>query len=246
MLSVQSDTAAFSGHLRKARELSLQATESANSFGQKETAILLQLNRDWREAEFGYLQPAREDALSILRKIPSRQVQTFAAFVLARAGDNARAEAIADSLASQYPSDTLLNGYWLPAIRAAIEINRKNPARALADLQMASRTELGLAVPLAEQATLLIPVYVRGQAHLLLRQGPEAAAEFQKFFEYPGITANCLLASLAHLQLARAYVLQGDAAKAKAAYQDFFTQWKDADPDVPVLIAAKAEYAKLK
>jgi eukaryotic-like serine/threonine-protein kinase len=244
MLSILSDTAAFSGHLQKARELSLQSTESANSFGQKETAALLQLNRSWREAEFGYLQLAREGTLSVLRQMPSRQVQTFAALVLARAGDNARAEAIADDLARRFPTDTLLKGYWLPAIRATIEMNRKNPAGALKYLQMASHTELGLAVPLVEQATLLVPVYVRGQAYLLLRQGPEAAVEFQKFLDYRGATGNCPLASLAHLQLARAHVLQGDTAK--AAYQDFLTLWKDADPDIPILIAAKAENAKLK
>jgi len=246
MLSVQSDTAAFSGHLRKARELSFQAIESANSFGQKETAILLQLNRGWREAEFGYLQPAREDALSALRQMPSRQVQTFAALVLARAGDNPRADAIADELASRYPSDTLLKGYWLPVIRATIEMNRKNPTGALADLQTASQTELGLAVPLVEQAALLAPVFIRGQSYLLLHQGPKAAAEFQKFFEFRGIGANCLLASLAHLQIARAYAMQGDTSKSETAYQDFFTLWKDADPDIPVLVAAKAEYARLK
>ena len=245
MISAQSDTAAFSGHLRKAREVSLQATESANSFGQKEIAALLQLNRSWLEAEFGYFQPTREDALSVLRQMPSRQVQTFSALVLARAGDNARAEAIADDLASRHPSDTLLNGYWLPAIRATIEMNRKNPAGALANLQTASHLELGLAVPIVEQAALLVPVYIRGQAYLLLRQGPEAAAEFQKIFDHRGITANCSLASLAHLQIARAYAMQGDTAKAKAAYQDFLTLWKDADADIPVFIAAKAEYAKL-
>ena len=246
MLSAQSDTAAYSGHLRKARELSLQATESANSFGQKETAALLQLNRGWRDAEFGYIQPAREAALSVSRQMPSRQVQTIAALVLARAGDNARAEVIADDLASRFPSDTLLKGYWLPAIRATIEMNRKNPAGAVEYLRMTSQTEVGLAVPLVEQAVLLVPVYIRGQAYLLLRQAPEAAAEFQKFFEYRGVTTNCPLASLAYLQLARAYAMQRDTTKARAAYQEFLTLWKDADPDIPILKEAKVEYAKLQ
>jgi eukaryotic-like serine/threonine-protein kinase len=89
-------------------------------------------------------------------------------------------------------------------------------------------------------------VYVRGQAYLVLRQGREAAAEFQKFFEYQDVTANCPLAVLAHLQLGRVYTLQSDTAKARTAYQDFFALWKDADPDIPILKQAKAEYAKLK
>ena len=127
-------------------------------------------------------------------------------------------------------------------------MNRKNPTGALADLQTASQTEteLGLPIALVEQAALLAPVLIRGQAYLLLRQGPKAAAEFQKFFEFRGLGANSLFASLAHLQIARAYAMQGDTTKATTAYKDFFTLWKDADPDIPVLLAAKAEYARLK
>ncbi len=246
MLSYQSDTAAYSGHLQKARSLSLLATESANSSGQREASSLMQLNRAWRETEFGYFQPARQMAISATKQMPVRHVQAFAALVLARTGDNAEAQEIVDDLAHRYPADTQLNNYWLPSIRATIEINRKSPAKALTYLQSAAHAEVGLHEPFVEVAALFVPVYIRGQAYLLLRQGREAAAEFQKFSQYNGITANGPLAVLAHLQLARAYALQGDTSKAKAAYQDFLTLWKDADPDVPILKEAKAEYAKLQ
>jgi eukaryotic-like serine/threonine-protein kinase len=206
----------------------------------------MRLNRAWQEAEFGHFQRAREDAVPAMNRMPGRFVQALGALVLVRAGDNTRAQSIADGLGRRYSGDTVLNRYWLPTIRAAIAINRKNPARALGHLQVASHSELGLTAPFVEQAALLVPVYVRGQAFLLLRQGKEAAAEFQKFFDYRGATANCPLAALAHLQLGRAYAMSGDTSRARAAYQDFFALWKDADPNIPILQQAKAEYAKLK
>jgi tetratricopeptide (TPR) repeat protein len=146
-------------------------------------------------------------------------------------------------LARQFPTDALLNRYWLPTLRAAIEINRHNPGKAIDLLQAVAPYDLGEAPPLAGT---LYPVYIRGQAYLLLHQGNEAAAEFQKFLDHRGIVTSFPLGALAHLGLARAYVLQGDTAKAKTAYQDFLTLWKDADPDIPILKQAKAEYAKLQ
>jgi eukaryotic-like serine/threonine-protein kinase len=140
----------------------------------------------------------------------------------------------------------MIIGYWLPPIRAAIEINRSNPGKAAEILRLAIPYELGVPPPEVEFGGFLYAAYIRGQAYLLLRQGNEAGAEFQKFLEHRSIVANCFLAPLAHLGLARAYAMQGDSAKARAAYQDFQTLWKDADPDIPILKQAKAEYAKLQ
>jgi serine/threonine protein kinase len=242
-LSAQSDTEAYYGHLGKARELSRRAAEMAGHLGQKETAAEWLLDAALREAEFGNFGQAREKTTAALGLAPTRDIQTLAALAYARAGDSARAQKMADELANSWPMHTMLNGHWLPTIRATIEMNRAQPAAAIELLQAATVYELGSPVP---ESGTLYPVYVRGQAHLLSKHGSEAAAEFQKFPDHRGIVLNYPLGALAHLGLARAYVLQGDTAKARGAYQDFFNLWKDADPDIPILIAAKSEYAKLK
>jgi len=146
---------------------------------------------------------------------------------------------MAYDLEKKFPMDTLLNGFWLPTIRAAIEISDDNPDGAIKLLQAAVPYELAVGGD-------LYPVYVRGQAYLTLHKGTEAATEYQKFVDHRGIVLNSPLGALARLGLARAYAMQGDTAKAKAAYQDFLTLWKDADPDIPILKEAKAEYAKLQ
>jgi eukaryotic-like serine/threonine-protein kinase len=243
-LWAQSDTEAYFGHLRKARGLSGRPVEASRHNEQKESAAEWRMDSALREAEFGNPDRARQETTSALQLASTRDVQTLAALALARAGDTARARKMADELAREFPMNTVLNGYWLPTIRAAIEIERKNPTGAVELLQAASTYELGGPPPI--MSGTLYPVYVRGQAELLLHHGSEAAAEFQKFLDHPGIVLNYHTGALAHLGLARAYVLQGDTAKAKAAYQDFLTLWKDADPDIPILIAAKAEYAKLQ
>jgi len=166
------------------------------------------------------------------------------ALALARAGDSARAQKIADDLAQASPLNTLLNGYWLPAILASVEMIHKNPAKAIALLQSASSYELGSLPPLANGT--LYPVYVRGQAYLLLQRGGEAAVEFQKILDHRGIMLNQPIGALAHLQIGRAFAMQGDSIKARAAYQDFLALCKDADPEIPILKQAKAEYAKLQ
>ena len=147
-----------------------------------------------------------------------------------------------------------MQGYWLPSIRAAIELNAKNSAKAAEILKTAAPYELGQCQPF--QLGMMYPVYLRGQAYLLAHQANEAAAEFQKIIDHRGIVLNFPLGALAHLGLARTYSLQAQSAqgadavgastKARTAYQDFLTLWKDADSDIPVLIAAKSEYAKLK
>jgi len=164
---------------------------------------------------------------------------------LALAGDVPRAESITQKLTKSNPSHTLLNFYWLPTIRAAIELDRNNPEKALELLQAAFANELGTTVyPL--QLGSLFPAYVRGGAHLRRGQGADAAGEFQKFLDHRGIILNSPLGALARLGIARVYALQDDATKARTAHQDFLTLWKDADPDIPIYKQAKAEYAKLQ
>lgn len=245
-LSYQSDTEAFAGRLKSARELSNHAVESARRNDRKETAAEWQLNEALREAEFGNLALAAGQTTSALSMASNRGVQILAALALARAEDSPRAERIANELQKRFPLDTVINGYWLPTVRATIEINRSDPSKAIELLKAAAPYELGLVPSNLEFGALLYPAYVRGQAYLLLHEGSKATAEFQKFLDHRSLVANNPLFALAHLGVARAYVMQGDIAKAKVAYQDFLTLWKDADPDIPVLIAAKGEYARLK
>jgi len=163
---------------------------------------------------------------------------------LARAGDAAKAQVICRALQKDYPSDTQLRVYWLPVVKGAIQIAKGDWASAVAVLEEARPYELGAPGPFS--VGTLYPAYLRGQAYLQAHDGTAAAAEFQKFLDHRTLVLNFPLAALAHLQLGRAYVLQGDTSKAKAAYQDFLTLWKDADPDIPILKQAKAEYRKLQ
>ena len=244
LLSEQSDTEAYCGHLIKAREFSRRAAESARHADAKETAAMWQANAALREAEFGNSALARQDAAVALASGRGRGIEVLAALALARAGDVARAQKLANKLNREFPLNTIFQGYWLPGIRASIELNRKNPTGGIELLHATTSYELGEPEPLI--VGTMYPVYLRGQAHMLANQAKEAAAEFQKIIDHRGIVLNFPLGALAHLQLARAYSLQGDTAKSRAAYQDFLTLWKDADPDIPILIAAKAEYAKLQ
>jgi eukaryotic-like serine/threonine-protein kinase len=156
----------------------------------------------------------------------------------------AAAQKLAAELDKTFPLDTLVQRYWLPSMRAAIALERKDPSRAVELLKIASPIELGQ--PTAALTIFLCPAYLRGQAFLMLHDGNAAASEFQKFIDHRGLVVNFPWAAMARVGLARAYAMQGDTAKAKAAYQDFLTLWNDADSDIPVFIAAKAEYAKLK
>jgi len=246
LLSAQSDTEAFGGQLERAREHSQQAFELARRHDQKETAALWKMNAALREAEFGNAARAKEETASALALAPSRDVQTLAALVLARAGDLIQSQRMADDLESRFPSNTLLNHYWLPTIRAAIEANRGQPAKALEFLAGVVPYELGEPPPLAEVGAFLYPVYLRGQAYMFSRRPNEAAEEFRKFLDHRSIVANCPLGALARVRLARAYASQGDVVKSRAAYEDFFAVWKNADPTIPILRQAKAEYAKLQ
>ena len=245
-LSFQSDTEAFSGHLAKARELSQRAMDSAQRAGEKETAAKRDLNAALREAEFGNRAQARSLTSNALALSSARNARVLAALVLARIGDTDRAQKMADELQSQNPLNTKINFYWQPVILAAIQLSRKNPAKAIEMLDTTEPYELGVPGPLPEIGVLLYPAYLRGEADLMLHQGIAATAEFQKFLDNRSMVINSPLAPLARLELARAYVMQGHAAEAKAAYQDFLALWKEADVDIPLLREAKAEYAKLQ
>ncbi len=204
------------------------------------------MNAALREAEFHNVSRSRQEIGPALAEAPTRDVSVLAALALSRIGDIERAEQMAHGIADRFPLNTAINRYWLPAIYASIEIKRDNPAKALDDLQTTSQYELATPLPQFEVGGSLYPVYIRGEVYLLLHEGKEAVAEFQKFLDHRGIALNSPLGALARLQLGRAYALQGDTLRSRAAYQDFFGLWKDADTDIPILIAAKSEYARLK
>ena len=246
LLSAASDTQSFYGKLVGARELTKQAVQSALNSEEKETAALWRLNSALREAEFGNAGRARQDVKEGLAIASTRDVRTLAALTLACVGDLAQAKNTADTLQKEHPLNTTLNHYWLPTIGAYIELRTDHPTQAVAILRDAAPYDLAFPLPQYSEGGTLYPSYVRAQAYLALHQGKEAAAEFQKFIDHRTIVANYPLASLARLGLARAYALQRDATKSRTAYQDFFALWKDADPDIPILKQAKAEYAKLQ
>src|SRR5271166_3966069 len=236
LLASQADTEAWYGRLKNPRDLTRRAMDSAQHNDTKETAATYQAAAALREVEAGNREQARADADAALKLAPNRDVRAMAALALARAGDAAAAEKLAAELDKTFPLDTLVQRYRLPTIRAAVALQRKDPNRAIELLKVANTIELG-------DQSYLLPVYLRGEAYLMLHDGNHAAAEFQKFIDHRGVVMNFPWGALARLGLARAYALQGDTAKAKAAYQDFLTLWKDADPDIPVFKQAKAEYA---
>jgi len=244
LLSAQSDTEGYYGRLTKARDFSRRATDSAVRADSKETAALWQVNAGLREAEFGNAAQAKKNIVSALALARGRDVKVLDALTLARVGDAAAAKTMIDELEKSDGSNTVLKLYWMPTLKAAIELNNGNAAQALVILEAAAPYELGQPPPFALGS--LYPAYLRGEAQLAAHNGPGAAAEFQKFLVHRGIVLNFPLAALARLGLARAYALSGDTTKSRAAYQDFFALWKDADPDIPILKDAKAEYAKLQ
>jgi len=281
LLAHQADTEAYHGRLTKARELTRRTVDSALRDSRQEAAATFRATAALRESAFGNQEQARREATAALAMAPGGQmVRTLAALALAGAGDTAKASSLADDLHKQAPLDTLLNTYWLPTIRAAIALGHAGPpgfspapsgksggAAAIEVLEPVTPYELARPTLFWPLNVTLFPVYTRGEAYLALQRGPEAAAEFQKILDHPGLVGNFPIGALAHLGLGRAYALEAgigtgpgsaktggpqgapllpDAlAKARSAYQDFFTLWNDADPDVPVLKQAKAEYARL-
>jgi tetratricopeptide (TPR) repeat protein len=243
MLATQADTEGWYGRLKNAHEMTGRAMDSAQHHDAKEAAAGYQAVAALREVESGNREQARAEANAALKLAPNRYVRALAALALARAGDTAGAEKLAAELDKSFPLDTLVQRYWLPTIRAGVALERKDPNHAIELLNVASTIELGAPTNLT---IFLCPVYLRGEAFLMLHDGNRAAAEFQKFIDYRGVVMNFPWGALARLGLARAYALQGGTAKARAAYRDFLTLWKDADPDIPILKEARAEYAKLQ
>jgi eukaryotic-like serine/threonine-protein kinase len=256
-LSLASDTEAYAGHLGKARELTKRSVDSAVRADSKESGAIWLENAALREATFGNLTDAKQAAAEGLKLVPTSQgVEVEAVLAYAMAGDASPAESLAQDLNKRYPLDTQMQSLWLPAIQAQLALNRKDAATAINSLQPAlPPTEYGQ-ISFVANLSCLYPTYIRGEAYLAAGQGAPAAAEFQKILDHSGIVWNCWTGALAHLGVARANALQSktsqgadaDAARVRAlaAYKEFLTLWKDADPDIPILKEAKAEYAKLQ
>jgi serine/threonine protein kinase/Flp pilus assembly protein TadD len=244
LFTMRSDVEAYYGRLGKAREFSQQASESARKNGNTETAALWQAYAALRVAELGNAREASRLAEAALVQAPGRDVRVLAALAEARAGNMTMANKLVDGLNQQFPVDTLMQGYVLPTVRAMLALDRGDGKQALKLLEAASEYDLACPQVFLNTEPTFYPIYVRGQAYLKAGQGPAAAAQFQKLASLRWM--NYPLAALARLQLGRAYALQGDSAKARTAYQDFLTLWKDADPDVPILKQAKHEYAKFQ
>ena len=255
-LSLASDTEGYAGHLGKARELTQRSVDSAIRSDSKENGAIWLENAALREAAFGNMTDAKQIAERGLKLVSTSQsVEAEAALAYAMAGEVARAQSMAQDLNKRYPLDTQMQSLLLPAVRAQLALNQRNPALALNTLQAASAMELGQLFFVAN-LSCLYPTYIRGEAYLAAAEGKEAAAEFQKILDHSGIVWNCWTGALAHLGVARADALQSepshgaDAAAARtralAAYKEFFTLWKDADLDIPILKEAKTEYAKLQ
>ena len=246
LLADQADTEAFHGHLAKARDYSRKAVDASLVADAREDAAGWKATAAMREAEFGNAAAAVQDGKDALALSSSRNVQVAAALAFARAGDQRQAERIAADLEAKFPLDSLLTRYWLPTIHAALHLSHNDPGLALIDLSVTSPYELGGSVPPFASGATLYPVYLRGLALVETNQADRAAAEFQKFFDHRGLVWNFPLGALAHYQLGRAYAASGDAARAKVAYQDFLSLWHDADPRIPILERAAAEYHKLQ
>jgi Tfp pilus assembly protein PilF len=245
LLASEANTTAYFGHLAEAREFSRRAVASAKRAEEKETAAGYEAEAALREVLFGNVAEARQRVAATLGLPNGRDVLYGAALVLAFEGDAGGAQTLCDDLGKRFREDTLVEFKYLPTIHAQLALNRSDSSRAISILQVAAPYELGLPAGGAFSPTMY-PVYVRGKAYLAAHRGSEAADEFQKILKQRSIVQNEPIGALAHLGLARAYSMQGDTAKAKSAYQDFLALWKDADPDIPILKQAKAEYAKLQ
>jgi eukaryotic-like serine/threonine-protein kinase len=239
MLDNESATAGYTGQFAKKRELLRRAIDSAIRADEKETAAGYEAVAALHEAMVGNAALAKQQAQAALALSNGRDVEGYSAVALALASDSAQATRLAEDLAKRFPEDTIVQSEYLPMIHGAAALEGGNAAKAVEALAAATPYELGI-------VTIADPAYIRGEAYLKLEQGSAAAAEFQKIVDHPGLVQNDPAGALAHLGLARAYALSGDTTKARTAYQDFLGLWKDADPDIPILKQAKAEYAKLQ
>ena len=244
LLALEADTAAYFGHLRRARELSQQASDSAKRAGENETAATYEAVAALREGLFGNAILAGQRTALAKEHSGGPDKYYAVALALAYAGDES--QRLAENFNESFPENTVVQFNYLSTLRAKLALNHANPQQALDTLEVAAPYELGLPTFWFYNWPNLYPVYVRGEAYLAAHRGNEAAAEFRKILDHRGIVLNEPIGALAHLQLGRAYEVQGDTAKARAAYRDFLTLWKDADPDIPIFKEAKAEYAKLR
>ena len=239
ILASESQTAGHFGQFAKKREMVRRAVDSATRADEKETAAVYQASAAVHEAMMGNAALAKQQAQTALALSNGRDVEAYSAIALALAGDSGQAMRLANDLARGFPEDTIVQLEYLPMIHGATALQSGNAAKAAQALAAAIPYELGASLP-------AYPAYIRGETFLKLGQGSAAAVEFQKILGHPSVIQNDPLGALAHLALARAYALSGDTTKARAAYQDFLALWKDADPDIPIMKEAKAEYAKLQ
>jgi tetratricopeptide (TPR) repeat protein len=243
-VSIEALTGAYRGHLSHSQDLTQRAIASAAHANANEVAASFEATAALWDALFGNISTARNEAIEASKTSADWNSRETAALALALAGDIPRAQTLSADLNQRFPEHTFLQFSFLPAIRAAVALHQGKPQEAIESLRAASTYELGEYGDITW--TTMMPVYGRGEAYLAAHQGSQAAAEFQKILDHGGIVLGNPIGALAHLGLARAYTLEGDTAKAKAGYQDFLTLWKDADPDIPILKQAKAEYAKLR
>jgi eukaryotic-like serine/threonine-protein kinase len=239
---LQAQTAAYYGRLRESRAQMHGVVSSARQSQQRELGDVFQQFAAESEALFGDPELAKKEAKEALAKSKGRDVEGIGAVVLALARDETSALSLADDLNKRFPESTLVQTNYLPSVKAQLALNHQEASKALEILQIASPYELGN----SDGSNPMFPVFLRGQAYLLARRGPEASAEFQKILDHRGVVLTSPIGALAHLQIARAFALQGQTAKARVAYQEFLTLWKDADPEISILTQAKVEYAKLE
>jgi DNA-binding winged helix-turn-helix (wHTH) protein/predicted Zn-dependent protease len=240
---------ANSGHLQAARNMSRLAADLARKTERRDTEALYETDAAVREALFGNVSSAKQGTKRALDLSKSRDVGYGAGLALALSGDSFQSQAVLDDLSRRFPEDTRIQFIYLPTLRALLALNNREPSKAIESLQTAIPYELGTPSEGGSEfllgASNLYPAYVRGLAYLAAHHSRQAAAEFQKILDHRGIVVCDPIGALAHLQLGRAYAVAGDKTKARSAYQDFLTLWKDADPDIPILKQAQAEHANL-
>jgi hypothetical protein len=237
---------AYGGRLGEARKKAQNAVDLAKQAKQPGRAALFQAAAAQWEAFYGNVSAARQGAAAALELSKDRDLEYGAAFALALSGESSRSQTLAADLERRFPEDTEVRFTYVPAIRAQLALNHHEPARAIELLKAAAPYDLG--TPLSAAPAFFGPlytVYVRGLAYLAAHQGAEAAAEFQKIRDHRTVVVSDPIGALARLQLGRAFAMAGQIDRAKAAYEDFFALWKDADAGIPVADRARAEYAAL-
>jgi tetratricopeptide (TPR) repeat protein len=238
---------ARSGRLQDARRSSNRAVDLALQEGEREKAASYRAARAVWEAAYGNSAEARTNAMAALKLSKGRDVQYTAALALALSGESSRSDALANDLEKRFPEDTISKFDYVPVLRALSALESRNPTKSSELLQIALQYELAANGLNFNHFYLggLHSAYVRGKAFAVARRYAEAAAEFQKILDHRGLVGLDPIDALAHLNLGRAFAVSGEKTKARAAYQNLLTLWKGADPDIPLLNQAKAEYARL-